>query len=116
VDQNDPAWKIAEAALASVNSGPSILDAALNDSEASAKDIARAYALCLTSQTPFVSTEATRLILSARLQVALVREHVAAQRRMGRTINILTGVLVVLTVVLVILGAIAIWPQLRGCR
>jgi hypothetical protein len=109
VDQNDPAWKIAEAALKSIDSGPSTLDAALL--QASAKDIARAYALCLSSLTPFSQTEATRLILDTRLQVALVQEHVAAQQRMGRTLNILTVALVVLTLALVIFGGIAIWQK-----
>jgi hypothetical protein len=104
MDQNDVAWKIAEATLASINTGPDTLDTALTDLKASAKDIARAYALCLTNRTPFGS-EANRLILNTRLQLALMQEHVAAQKRMGLTINILTTVLVVLTVVLVIFGS-----------
>jgi hypothetical protein len=107
MDKNDPAWKIAEAAHASTNSGPDTLDAALTLLKPSAMDIARAYALCL-SAGPFASSEAPRLILSTRLQVALVQEHVEAQRRMGRTINVLTVVLVVLTVALVALGVVAI--------
>jgi hypothetical protein len=112
VEQNDPAWKIAEATLALLNSGPNTLDTALTDLKASARDIARAYAQCL-SQAPFSQYEANRLILNTRLQVALVQEHVAAEQRMGRTFNILTGVLVVLTIALVFLGGIDIWAKLE---
>jgi hypothetical protein len=115
VDQNDPAWKIAEAAQISIYRDPDALDKALTDLKASAKDIARAYAFCLTAGSPFAA-EATRLILATRLQVVLTQEHVAAQRAMGATINILTGVLVFLTVVLVILGSIDIWEKLCGFR
>jgi hypothetical protein len=111
LDRNDAAWQIAEAAHASMNSGPDTLDAALARLKPSARDIARAYGLCL-SAGPFASSEAPRLVLAARLQVALVEEHVEAQRRMGRTINWLTVVLVVLTVVLVILGGIDIWMRM----
>jgi hypothetical protein len=107
VAQNDVAWKLAEAAHASLNSGPDTLDKALTDLKASAKDIARAYALCLT-QVPFSSNAANRLILDTRLQVALVQEHVAAHERMGSKVNILTWVLILLTVVLVIFGIINI--------
>jgi hypothetical protein len=112
MDKNDVAWKLAEAAHASTNSGPDTLETALTDLKPSARDIARAYALCL-SAGPFASSEAPRLILAQRLQVALVEEHVEAQRRMGRTINALTWVLVVLTVVLVILGGIDIYMRTR---
>lgn len=112
MDHNDPAWKIAEATLTSINTGPNTLDAALVGQ--SATDIARAYALCLTSQTTFASNEATRLILSARLQVALVQEHVAAQRRMGRTVNRLTVAIAALTLLLVIFGIIELWPKLTA--
>jgi hypothetical protein len=114
LDENDPAWKIAVAARASANSGPDALDAALTELKPSARDIARAYALCLSQQPQLqeqFSSEAIRLILAARLQVALVEEHVEAQRRMGRTITGLTWMLVVLTVVLVILGGVDIWMR-----
>jgi hypothetical protein len=110
MDQQDPAWKIATAAHASTNSGPDALDAVLTDLKASASDIARAYALCL-SAGPFASAEAPRLILATRLQVALVQEHVKAQQRMGRTITGLTWVLVALTVALVIFGGMDIWMR-----
>lgn len=115
MNENDPAWKIAEAARASLASGPDTLDKALADLKASSNDIARAYALCLT-QTPFSTSEANRLIIDSRLKVALVQEHVAAQKRMGRTLNILTWVLVVLTVVLVVFGGIDILGKVRACH
>ena len=114
MDKEDPAWKIAEATYNSLSTDPSTLDATLKKLQASAEDIARAYALCL-SPTPFSSTEATRLILQSRLHVALVQEHVAAQKRMGRTVNILTWALVVLTVVLVGLGGIDVWEKFSAC-
>jgi hypothetical protein len=114
VDQNDAAWKIAEATMASLGGHPDALDTALTDLKASARDIARAYALCLW-KPPFSATEASRLILNTRLQVALVQEHVAAQRRMGLTVNILTFVLVVLTIALVIFGGMDLWEKFRTC-
>ena len=103
MDRNDPAWRLAEATLASTALDADALDAAFRELRPTARDVARAYALCITTR-PYSQTEATRLILSARLQVTLMEEHVSAQHRMGLTINILTGVLVVLTLVLVIFG------------
>jgi hypothetical protein len=103
VDRSDPAWQLADAALASMRTDPDTLEGVIRDLKPTARDMARAYTLCLTTP-PFAQTEATRLILNSRLQVTLVEEHVAAQRRMGWTINFLTGVLVVLTVLLVIFG------------
>ena len=71
------------------------LEKTFEELKPTSKTIAQAYALCLT-RAPFASSEANRLILSTRLQVALVEEHVRAQRRMGLTVNILTAVLVAL--------------------
>jgi hypothetical protein len=105
VDQNDPAWKLAEASLATARGDLKALDQAVTTLNATSKDIARAYALCLANTgEAFSQTEATRLILNTRLQVALVEEHVAAQKRMGRTIKWLNWVLVFLTAALVWMG------------
>jgi len=106
VNQEDPAWQIAEATVASISNGPDTLDATLVELRASARDIARAYALCLTGNTPFSQNSATRLILESRMHVALVEEHVQAQKRMGRTVNILTFVIMVMTGALVYFGGI----------
>ena len=105
MDENDPAWKLAAAAHESLNGGPDDLEAVFKDLKPTTITIAQAYALCLT-KNPFSGDSRSRLILNARLEVALMEEHVAAQRRMGRTINVLTWVLVVLTLVLVIFGLI----------
>jgi hypothetical protein len=104
MDENDPAWKLAAAADASLKGGSDILEEAFKALKPAPTTIAQAYALCLT-KTQFTADSRSRMILNARLQVALMEEHVAAQRRMGFTINALTWVLVVLTVALVILGA-----------
>jgi hypothetical protein len=53
-------------------------------------------------------------MLNTRLQVALVEEHVVAQKRMGFTINALTWVLVVLTLVLVAFGVVDLCTKLHA--
>ena len=88
---------------ARANADPDILEMAFEDLKPTSKTIAQAYALCLT-RAPFSGAAANYMTLETRLQVALMQEHVAAQERMNRTINILTGVLVVLTLLLVVFG------------
>jgi hypothetical protein len=113
MDENDPAWKLAAAADASLKGGPDILEEAFKALEPSPTTIAQAYALCLT-KSQFQADSRSGLILSARLQVALVEEHVAAQRRMGFTINALTWVLVVLTLILVAFGVVDLCQKLHA--
>lgn len=99
-----PAWKLAEATNeARSNADPAILERAFEELKPTSKAIAQAYALCLT-RAPFASAPANYMTLETRLQVALMQEHVAAQERMGRTLNVLTAVLVVLTLLLVVFG------------
>ena len=102
MDQNQPAWKLAEAARATRRGEPDAMDRAIGELKPSSTTIAQAYALCFSH--PFDGDEAYRRILHSRLQVALMHEHVAAQERMGLTINVLTGVLVMLTLLLVVFG------------
>jgi hypothetical protein len=111
VDQNDRAWRLAAAADAAGKNDAGALDRAFAELHPTPEEVARAYSLCLTTP-PFNSTEGTRLILTARLQVLLAQEQVAAQRRMRRSINILIGVLVVLIVVLLLLGGFEVWEEL----
>ena len=101
MDKTHPAWIVAEAALAVLRGDNEALEKVFKELKPTTRVVAQAYALCLNTP-PFSQTEATRLILGTRLQVALVEEHVAAQKRMGRTINVLTVVLVILTVLLVL--------------
>lgn len=120
MDQNDPAWKIAAAAHAAVHDGKGddAFDKLLGDLKPSSKTLARAYALCVTEQTFWLAGQykpALTMMINARLQVTLLQEHIAAQERMSRTINILTGVLVVLTVVLVIFGVVEIAQRPDVC-
>jgi hypothetical protein len=75
---------------------------------ASADVVARAYALCLTDSA-FTSRGAPQLILREYLQLRLMQEHVAAQERMGRTINRLTFGLFILTAALAALTAGLFW-------
>jgi hypothetical protein len=114
MDESDPAWKLAQAALASLSNADR-LEEAFKELKPTAITIARAYSLSLTTP-PFSTREANRLILDARLQVALMEEHVAAQKRMGFTINALTWVLVALTLVLVIFGVVDLCQKIQtGC-
>jgi hypothetical protein len=113
MNENDPAWKLAAAADASLKGGSDILEEAFKNLKPTTITIAQAYALCLTKQA-FAVDSRSRMILETRLQVALMEEHVAAQRRMGFTINALTWVLVVLTVVLVVFGVIDLCQKLHA--
>jgi hypothetical protein len=112
MDESDTAWKLAKAVQAAASNDPDNLDKTFAELKPSATHIARAYTLCLTT-SPFNLSEANRLILNARLEVALMEEHVAAQRRMGVTINVLTGVILFLTLVLVGFGVIDLWGKLH---
>jgi hypothetical protein len=104
IGPDHPAWKLAMATEEARATGVlDVLERAFEELKPTSKTIAQAYALCLT-RAPFSNSEANRLILNTRLQVALMEEHVAAQERMSRTINILTAVLVVLTLLLVVFG------------
>lgn len=95
--KNTAAWKLAELAQ-NLGADFSLFDAALKAS--SADDIARAYTHCLTD--PIYQTRSVpRLVLREYLQLRLMEEHVAAQRRMGRTITWLNWALVVFTLALV---------------
>jgi len=96
IDANHPAWKLAMATEEARATGiVDVLEKAFEELKPTSKTIAQAYALSLT-RAPFTNSEANRLILNTRLQVALVEEHVRAQQRMGLTVNILTAVLVAL--------------------
>jgi hypothetical protein len=64
-----------------------------------ARDLARAYEWAFFDH--FVGSAAHRHALRARLEGALVEEHVAAQQKMGRAVTWLNWVLVFLTVALV---------------
>lgn len=114
MDKSDPAWKLAQATYEAMEgTDKEALDRAFIELKPPARDIARAYALCLHT-APFASTEKTRLALNARLQVALMEEHVAAQQRMGRTMEILTWVLIWLTVLLGVFGIFEFFHLLAG--
>ncbi|HYX75174.1 MAG TPA: hypothetical protein VE819_10865 [Steroidobacteraceae bacterium] len=111
MDQNDRAWRLAAAAEAAWKGDAGALDRAFVELQPTSEEVARAHSLCLTT-APFNSIEGTRLMLTTRLQVLLTQEHVAAQRRMRRSTNILIGVLIVLVVILVLLGGFEVWEDL----
>jgi len=102
VDQDHPARRLADAAKATGKPDPDALEKAIAELKSTSKSkfIAQALAVSIADN----ASSGDREILSARLQVELVEEHVAAQERMGQTINVLTGVLVVLTLLLVVFG------------
>ena len=101
-DPNGTALAIAQAAFDAAKFGNITLFDAMQSS-CSADDIARAYALSLTEKA-LDGSEKHRLILREYLQLKLMHEHVAAQKRMGRTINWLTFALLVFTAALAWFG------------
>jgi hypothetical protein len=102
VNPEHPAWKLALAIARSRQGELGATERAFEELKPDAVMICQAYALCLTESE--FGAEANRLILGARLQLVLMQEHVAAQKRMGRKLEWLTGVLIVLTVALVVFG------------
>jgi hypothetical protein len=112
VDNNDPSWKLADASFQTLRGDHEAFDRALTELRPTSRTLARAYALGLYAQ-PFISHGGVPLILEKRLQVALMEEHVAAQRRMGRTINRLTFWLVVLTLALVVFATLDLGQKLH---
>jgi len=103
MDKNDPAWKLAEAALATVGGDLDTLDKTFEQLKPTTRTLARAYTLCLTTP-PFSNTEATRLILNT-LQFALAEQA-------ARKLNVLTGWLIGLTVLLLAFGVFEIGTEL----
>ena len=100
--EHETARKLAQAAFAAARvSDISLFDAAVKS--ATADDIARAYALSLTEKD-LDGSEKHRLILREYLQVKLMHEHVAAQKRMGTQLTLLTWALVIFTLALVWFG------------
>jgi hypothetical protein len=108
LDANDPAYKLAQAALDTLNGDVSAIDRAFKELNPTAETLTRAYALCLINGTPFCGSEATRLILNA-LQNRLAEKT-------AHRLNVLTGVLVFLTVVLIGFGVFDVYMRLHGCR
>jgi hypothetical protein len=102
VDRNETALALAQAAFDAARFGNITLFDAVQSS-CSADDLARAYALSLTEKA-LDGSEKHRLILREYLQLKLMHEHVAAQRRMGWTINVLTGALLAFTAALAWFG------------
>jgi hypothetical protein len=100
MDQNDPAWKLAQATVASLSDRGDALDRALRELKPTSGDVARAYALCLTTP-PFASTEATRL--TAPVGAALVSGLPGKGRRRMEYIQYIN---IPVAVVSAILGAL----------
>jgi hypothetical protein len=105
VDANDPAYKLAQAALSAVQGDLDAIDRAFRDLEPTTLMIARAYAICL-SVAPFSGTEAPRLILNT-LQFAV-------GEKTARRLNVLNWWIAILSGVLVVFGLIAIYLQVRA--
>jgi len=101
-DPNDPAYKLAQAALEASKGDVDAIERAFQELKPTTITLARAYALCLSTQ-PFASTEGSRLMLST-LQYALA-EKTAAR------LNILTWALVIVGV---IVGGVDIYLRLSG--
>jgi hypothetical protein len=106
MDKNDPAWKLAEAAQAMLKGDLDAMDRALAEVKPTTQDVAKAHALCLTT-APYSGSEATRLIVNS-LQYAVAEKT-------AHKLNVLTGWLVALTVLLAIFGGFDIIMRLRGC-
>jgi hypothetical protein len=106
LDPNDPAYKLAQATLDTLNGDVGAIDRAFKELKPTTETLTRAYALCLINGTPFSGSEATRLILST-LQYRLAEK--TAQR-----LKQLTWALVAFTFVLVGFGVIDICMRLHG--
>jgi hypothetical protein len=106
LDPNDPAYKLAQAALDAVRGDLDAIDRAFKELKPDTRILTRAYTLCLMNGTPFSGTEATRLILET-LQYRLAEKT-------AHRLNVLTGLLVFLTVVLIGFGVFDVCMRLHG--
>jgi hypothetical protein len=108
-ETDSTAWKLAKAAHKSLSDDTrDALDLALVETRATAKDIARAYVLAQDGR--ITNSASTMQILTTRLQIALVEEHVREQERMGGTLNVLTRRIFWLTLALVLFSAVGLAP------
>jgi hypothetical protein len=106
LDENDPAWKIAVAARASLGNDPDALDRTIAALQPSVAVLLQAHDLCLTT-SPFSNSEAIRIVINSRLQIELAK----SQERVGETTNSLTRWILLLTVVLLVLAVIEFWQR-----
>jgi hypothetical protein len=107
LDPNDPARKLADAALAAANGDLDAIDRAFNEQKPTTRTLTRAYALCLNTP-PFSNTAAPRLILST-LQYRLAEKT-------AHRLYVLTRVIASLTLVLIVFGSVDVYMRLHGCR
>ncbi len=105
IDTNDPAYRLAKAAFDSARGDPDAIDRAFNELKPTTKTITRAYVFCLCIP-PFYGLEAPRLILNT-LQYQLAEKT-------ARRLNVLTGVLVILTLLLIAFGIFDVCMRLNG--
>jgi hypothetical protein len=106
IDPNDPARKLADAALAAWNGDLDAIDRAFNEQKLTTRTLTRAYVLCLNTP-PFSNTAATGLILST-LQYRLAEKT-------AHRLYVLTWVIASLTLVLIGFGAFDVYMRLYGC-
>lgn len=107
MDENDPAWKLAEAALAVVRGDLEALDKAFTELKPTTRTLSRAYGLCLTTH-PFSGTEATRLLLNT-LQYSIAEKS-------AHQLTVLTRWVVALTVLIALLGLVDVALRICGGR
>jgi DUF917 family protein len=105
MDEKDRALKLAEAALAASRGDVNAIGRAFVELEPNTLILAQAYAMCLVTP-PFSQTEATRLVLNT-LQFALAEKA-------ARKLNVLTGWLIALTMLLAAFGIVDLVLKLRG--
>jgi hypothetical protein len=105
LDPNDPARKLADAALAAANGDLDAIERAFNEHKPNTRTLTRAYTLCLTT-SPFSNKETTRLILST-LQYWLAEKT-------AHRLYVLTWVIASLTLVLISFGAFDVYMRLCG--
>jgi hypothetical protein len=106
-DPNDPAYKLAQAALDAVRGDLDAIDRAFKELKPDTRILTRAYTLCLMNGTPFSGTEATRLILNT-LQYQLAEKT-------AKRLNVFTVFLVLLTLGLFGFGIFDVYMRLHGC-
>lgn len=113
--------QLVEAAIASIQQrDPAVLDACMAELNPTAEEVAQAYGTA-TMVAPYSGDSRTYMFLKARLDLVLVREHIAAQKRMadaqerlGNRLVALTRVLVALAIATAAVALVSAWLAYRA--
>lgn len=102
-------YELAGAAHNSIRQGnPAVLDACIAELNPTAVEVAQAYGVAMIVP-PFFGDSRTYMFLKARLDLVLVREHIAAQERVARAQERLSRVLVGLAIATAAVAIVSAW-------